>query len=138
MNWKQFIPAGIAGFIMLFGVGFFWHVAVEGRFYAEETLVIVRPHIAFPAIVIAELVRGFVMAYLYRIGYKGGSRTGAGARFGLLIGLFSAVFPLFHVGQYDFATGAWYWFEGLFYIVQGVLAGMVIGMVYARLGMKRA
>lgn len=137
LEWKMALPAGVAGFVVLFGLGFLWHVALLGEFYAEQTAAIRLPEAAYPAILGAELVRGFVLAVMFPIGYQGGSRTGEGLRFGLLIGVFSAMAPLYYMGQFNFASSAWFWAEGLFYLVQGAIAGMVIGMVYARLGMPR-
>ncbi len=134
---RMTLPAGLAGFVVLFGLGFLWHVALLGDFYAEQTAAIRLPGLAYPAIVIAELVRGFVLAVMFPIGYQGGSRTGEGLRFGLLIGVFSAMAPLYYLGHFDFTSLRWFWAEGLFFLIQGAVAGMVIGMVYARLGFRR-
>lgn len=132
MNWSRFVIAGVAGFIVLFGLGFAWHVPIFGGFYAEQIFRIARPEMILPTIIIAEIIRAFILAYIYPIGYKGGSPVTEGAKFGIMLGLFTAMMPLIYFARYEYASMAFFWVEGAFFVIQGAIAGIVIALIYGR------
>ena len=132
MDVKKLVLGGVVGFVVLFGFGFIWHVPLLGGFYAEQTAAVALPQMVLPVIILAELIRGFLMAYAYPLGYKGGSPVVEGARFGLLMGLFTAMLPLIYVSRLNFSSFNWFWAEGAFFAIQGVLAGIAIAYVHGK------
>lgn len=130
MGVKKLVLGGAVGFVVLFAAGFIWHVPLLGGFYAEQTAAIALPEMVLPVIILAEIIRGFVMAYVYPLGYKGGSPVIEGARFGVLMGLFTAMLPLIYVSRLNFTSFNWFWAEGVFFLIQGALAGIAIAYVH--------
>ena len=76
------------------------------------------------------VIQGFVMSYIYPLGYKGGPPAIEGAKFGLAMGLFTAMTAGVYFARFNFSSMSWFWMELIFFLIQGAIAGAVIGMVY--------
>ncbi len=127
---KKLVLAGVAGFVGMFAFGYIWHVPLLGEFYGQQTGPIALPEMAMPTIILAEIIRAFLLAYIYPLGYKGGSPGMEGHRFGVLMGLFTAMLPLVYVSQLNFASFNWFCVEGLFFVIQGAIAGLIVALIY--------
>ena len=86
MDFKKFIIALIAGFIVMFLLSGLWHVLILGDFYRSLTPM-VRKQYQMPYIALGYFVFAVLMAYIYPKGYQGGNPVPEGLRFGILMGL---------------------------------------------------
>ena len=136
MNWNKFLLAGVVGSVVVFVIGWVWHVPLFGSFYAEQQATIRRGEVMMELIVLAEIVRGFVLAYIYPFGYKGGAPWLEGLRFGVILGLFACVGALVALSVLNFASPAWFWMQAIFLIIQQAAAGIGIAYVYGTQGGK--
>ena len=130
MNWTRFALAGVAGFVVSFATGAIWHIPLFGDFYAEQIAEIARPGRGVGLIAVASVVRGFLFAYIYPLGYSGGSPLREGAKFGLLMGLVTAFPTAVYYSQVAFASMAFMWVELIFWVIQGPMIGVAIAYVF--------
>ena len=130
MNWTRLSLAAAGGVVVMCGLHFVWHAPLFGNFYLEQNAAIRAPEIAVPGIFLAEAIRALVLAFIYPFGYKGGAPAMEGVRFGILMGLFSAMPLLIYVSRYNYSSFTWFWVEGLFFVIQGAIAGIVIAYIH--------
>lgn len=129
-NIKYLSMATLAGGLAMWLLAGAWHELLAAKYYAAETG---AKHEGTGVILIAYLVLGLIMAYMYPLGYKGGRPAIEGLRFGMLMGLLW-VFPheLAMAGAhstsipYVFKNAAWH-------IVEQGIGGIIIGLVYWKL-----
>jgi len=129
LNYKKFLLASLAGAGAMWLLAGLWHEVIMASFYAAEAH---ATHEGTAIILLAYLILGILMAYLYPLVYKGGRPFLEGLWFGILIGLLW-VFPheLAMAGAhgkslvYVFKNAAWH-------IVEQGAGGIVIGLVYGR------
>ena len=71
----------------MFLLGGLWHMSIMNTFYEEHSAAspLNEPKLQF--IVLGYLILGFLMAYIFPKGYRGGGAVGEGLRFGAVIGL---------------------------------------------------
>ena len=127
MNLKKIVLASLAGGIGMWILAGIWHELILANFYENATQ---ATHEGTGIILVAYLVLGALMAYLYPLGYKGGRPVIEGLRFGMVIGLLW-VFPheLAMAGahgeplSYVFKNAGWHMVE------QGI-GGIIIGLLY--------
>ena len=132
MNRKKLIPALVVGFVVIFVLGFLWHSVIMTGFYEEHygDVARARADTKIPFIVLGYLVLALLMAYLYPIGYKGGSPAAEGMRFGILIGLLW-VLPhglISHATENITLTGIIV--DAIWHVVEEGAGGIAVAMVY--------
>lgn len=106
-----------------------WHEIMMANFYSNENH---AKHEGIGIIFLAYLVLALFMAYIYPLGYKGGSPVIEGLRFGILIGLLW-VFP--HELAMADAHGDSITYvikNGVWHMVEQGVGGIVIGLVYGK------
>lgn len=129
MNIKKLIYAALAGGIAMWILAGVWHEFVMAAFYEAEAG---ATHEGTGVILLAYIILGFLMAYIYPMGYKGGKPVIEGLRFGILIGILW-VFPhdLSMAGahgeslSYVFQNAAWH-------VVEQAAGGIIIGLIYGK------
>jgi len=136
MDTKKLALSLLAGFVVMFLLGFLWHQFIMSGFYDDQLGDIARPEPKVGFIVLGYLVLALLMAYIYPIGSKGGSPTLEGLKFGALMGLLW-ILPhgLVYVGVANF-TFTYAIVDGLWHVVEEGLGGVVIGLVYGA-GMEK-
>lgn len=82
MDAKKFILATIAGGVVMWLLAGLWYWVIATKLYPPMAE---HPRMLF--IILGYLVLAILMAYLYPIGYKGGSPLAEGVRFGIVMGL---------------------------------------------------
>ena len=130
MNRKKLIPALVVGFVVMFVLGFLWHSVIMTDFYQEQYKDVWRADTKIPFIVLGYLVLALLMAYLYPVGYKGGSPAAEGIRFGILIGLLW-VLPhglVSHATENITLTGIIV--DAIWHVVEEGAGGIAVAMVY--------
>jgi hypothetical protein len=138
MNWNKLVLSGVLGALVMVVIGYIWHVPLFGGFYNEQWSSVARPELILWVAVLGEILRGFLLAYIYPIGYKGGQPSMEGLRFGVLLGLFAAMLSLIYFGVFNFASAAWFWAEAAYAVIQTGAAGVVIGLAYGTQAGKAA
>ena len=136
MNWNRFLIAGIAAAIVARVISWVWHVPLLGEFYGQQESAVARPEAMMATIIVADLVRGYVLAFIYPFGYKGGAPWMEGLRFGVLLGVFACAGALISASVYNFESLSWFGAQAIFLIIQQAVAGIVIGYVYGTQGGK--
>jgi len=134
MNYPRLALAALGGLIASFAFGFLVILLVPalldeahkypGVFRPQEEMMAVMP-IGIVATLIAMLVVAIIFAMIYR----GGSRITEGARLGVLIGIFAVCNVLhnymnFNIGL-KLALG-----QAAAYFFQWIIVGIVIGLIY--------
>jgi hypothetical protein len=127
MNWMRFILATVGGFIALVVVGLLWYTVVFASFYGDAILKTLQA--ATIMIIVVDILRALILAYVYPIGYKGGTPWLEGIRFGVVMGLVAGLptgFFLSAFGQPMNVAGM----QLVFHVVQGAVLGVVVALIY--------
>ena len=133
MNTKKFVLAAIAGFIVMFGISALWHKIVMGSFYGNHYEAIAT-NVDLLYVLIGYLVIGLLMAFIYPIGYKGGSPLKEGPRFGALIGLVGLLpMTLIVLLGSGLVTHTGAIVDVIWHIIEEGIGGTVIALVYGRI-----
>lgn len=134
MDRKKFLQATLAGGITMWILAGLWHELVMASFYTSETH---AKHEGIGIILLAYILLGLLMAYLYPLAYRGGQPLREGVRFGAIVGILWVLpHELAMAGahgesiSYVFKNAAWHTIE------QGI-GGIVIGFVYGGLNITR-
>jgi len=129
MDFKKFSMAVVGGFFAMFILGGLWNRVILKSFYMEQhTSSLAEPNILF--IILGFLILAVLMAYMYPLGYKGGSALKEGLRFGVVIGLLWYLpFNVIMIGVVG-KSGALVVVDGLWRLVEQGVGGIVIGYVY--------
>ena len=134
MNVTRLALASIAAFVAYFAIGFLTFAAGPLRREFENYKTIYRSQDSMKSVMpfgmLAMLVAMVVLTILYASTYRGGSSLAAGARFGVLIGLFAVCAFVIHnyvnlnIGL-RLTVG-----QAIAYFVEWVVVGIVIAAVY--------
>ena len=129
MNYKKLILATLATAFVMWATAGVWHNLIVANYYARETG---ASHDGIGAIIIAYVILGLFMSYMYPLGYKGGKPVLEGLRFGVIIGILW-VFPheLAMVGAHGESL-SYVIRNGLWHIVEQGLGGIVLGLIYGK------
>lgn len=130
MNVKKFIMALVAGFIVMMGVAYVFHVVLMKDSYDMWLKEVSRPEGRFQFILYSYLCLAALMAYIYPMGYKGGSPFGEGLKFGILMGLVCRL-PLALVMSAT-TNVVWQWVavEAAWHCLEQGIGGIVIAYMY--------
>jgi uncharacterized membrane protein YvlD (DUF360 family) len=130
MKTKKFMLAALLACVVMWLLAGLWHEIIMAQFYQRETE---ASHEGTGIILIAYLVLGVIMAYIYPIGYKGNKPALEGLRFGFVIGILW-VFPHELVMAGAHGNSISYVFKNaLWHLVEQGVGGMVIGIVYGKM-----
>jgi hypothetical protein len=131
MNAKRLIIAIIAGFVLIFATDFLIHSVWLMRDY-EATKALWRPETEMTKYVgwmfFAQFLCAATFAFIWAAGFAGRS-VGAGAAFGLVMGLFQQIWAIVNyvVIPMPGALAAKWFISGL---GQAVLLGMLVAAIY--------
>ena len=130
MDLKKMLFAIIASFVAMFALSGLWHTFFMADFYATDrpTVAFAEPKMQF--VVLGYFILALLMAYIYPLGYKGGSSVTEGLKFGILIGLLwmlPEAVVLFGVFE---SSGTVLVVDAIWHLVEQGIGGIVIGLVY--------
>lgn len=130
---KKFILATIFYSAVTMAHGFTWHLVFFPEFYAELGVYNREPPI-IPLGFASMVIQGLVLAYLYPLYYRGGSPIREGIKFGLILGIFLFSVSTLAVGAKIQVSSMPHWLgiQATFHLIQFVLAGAGIGLIYGR------
>jgi phosphotransferase system glucose/maltose/N-acetylglucosamine-specific IIC component len=130
MDTKKWLTAGLAGFVVMFILSGLWYMVIMAGFYETQNAAVSREQFNFLFIVLGYIVLAALMSYMYPVGYKGGSPTKEGLRFGILIGLLVALpMNLILHGVWK-VTLAGSLVDSAWHVVEKGIGGIVIALVY--------
>ena len=130
MDLKKFSLAVVGGFFAMFIPGGLWHMLIMHNFYEKYSgeSVLAEPNMLF--IILGVLILAVLMAYMYPLGYKGGSPLKEGLRFGVVIGLLWILpYNVIMIGVMGTAKTLVV-VDALWHIFEQGIGGIVIGYVY--------
>ncbi len=131
MNLKKFTPAALAGSVAMWLLAWLWHMLLVPGFYAANDEA--AHHDGLGLIVLAYLLLGALMAYMYPIGYKGGRPVLEGLRFGLLIGLLWVLpHALVRAGAHGGDSISYVLINSAWHLIEQGAGGVIIGLIYGR------
>lgn len=132
MKAKKLIMATIVAFVIMVLLSSLWYMVIMGDYYNQEFTEVQRPEFKMVWIFIGYLVGAFLMAYIYPLGYQGGSPANEGMRFGLLIGLITALpSALVYYGVWTIPFGPTL-IDVIYLIIEKIVGGLVIGLIYGK------
>jgi hypothetical protein len=133
MSSKKFTLAAIGYIVVTFVIAAGWHLGLFKGVY-DELGIFTRKEPLIHLGIFSMILQGIVFAYVYPIGYQGGSPVKEGLRFGLLMGIFmgsSAVFA--EAGKQQVSSlSTWLILESVYYLLQFGLVGVVVGLIYGK------
>ena len=128
---SKFWIAAASYLLLTFFMAATWHLVLFKDVYARLGA-FTRPRPIIALGVLSMVLQAAIAAYLYPLFYHGGNPRATGAWFGLLLGIFmgsSAV--LAEAGKNQVGSlRTWILLEGLYYVVQFMIVGLVIGWIY--------
>ena len=113
--------------------GFTWHFNFFHDVYAQLGIYN-REHPIIPLGFASMVLQGLILAYLYPRFYRGGAPAKEGIRFGLIMGLLLfSVSTLANAAKIQVSSmSTWLEIQAAFHLIQFVLAGAGIGLVYGK------
>jgi len=135
MDGKKLIYAALAGFVVMWILSGIWYMVLMKDFFEEAmagvynaNAILDEPNLVF--IVIGYLIYAFIMAYIFPIGYKGGSAISEGLKFGAIVGVLITVPMTFiNMGLLS-ASVTPALVDAIYQIVEKAIGGIVIAKVY--------
>ena len=133
---SKFPLAWAAYVVVTFVLGFVWHLALFKKTYQKLGIFSRIDDPIIPLGLIAMLIQGAILAYIYPLSPMGGSLLGEGMKFGLVFGAFIASSAVFAEAAKQKVTSlpTWLALESAYYVIQFGLAGIAIALVYGKKG----
>ncbi len=135
MDVRKLLIAALAAFVVMFLLGYLWHVVLMADFYQSNSgeVAVDRQTPMLFYIGLGYLSLSLVMAYIYPKGAEGDSHIMDGIKFGAIMG-FLWIVPLSSVlyGATIITSKTLVFGDGLYHIVEGAIGGALIAMVYGK------
>jgi hypothetical protein len=114
--------------------GYVWHLLLFKQTYMELKIFSRIEDPVIPLGFSAILIQGALLAYVYPLVSRRSQPVVDGLRFGLLVGMFLATSAVLAEAGKNYVTSlsTWLVLETSYYLVQFVLSGLVIGLMYGR------
>lgn len=128
---KKFIWATVLYSIVTMILGYSWYLIFFKDLYSTLGIYNREPPI-IPLGFASMVIQGPLLAHLYPRYYKGGSPALQGIKFGMVMGLFLySVSTIANAAKIQVSPiSTWFAMNGLFHLIQFVLVGAGIGLVY--------
>jgi hypothetical protein len=130
MNVTKLAIGTVVGFIVAFGFGGIWHMALFSNYYyhnPEITIQRAEPMLGY--IAIGELLRSFVLAWLFLQLFPQGATVGKGIMLGIMAGLLAAgLWAFANYGVFMLPMN-WVVMDTFFVLIQTALNGLVLALL---------
>ena len=132
MNVGKLLTTAAAAFVAMFVLSVLWHTIILEDYYTASTAQLARATMSIPVIAFAYVVMALVMAYMFPLGYKGGSALAEGFRFGAIVGVLiwlptGLVYS--SIWNYPMNTAL---IDAAWHVVEEGVGGIALAMVFAR------
>ncbi|MBI4548687.1 MAG: DUF1761 domain-containing protein [Ignavibacteriae bacterium] len=130
---KKFWLAALGYIVITFIIAAFWHLVIFKDVY-DQLGIFTRKEPIIPLGLASMILQGLVLSYLYPLFRRGNSPIKEGLKFGILMGIFmgsNAV--LAEAGKQQVSSlSTWLLLEGVYYLLQFAIVGVVIGSIYGK------
>jgi hypothetical protein len=133
MNAKKIILATISFFILTMALAYPWHLIWFHDLY-QEMGAFTRQTPIMQLGMLAVIVQGIVIAYLYQFWYRGGNTVIQGIKFSLMLGL-----VVYSVMGFSMAAkinispvSTFLIYSAAFQFIQFLITGVFLGLIYGR------
>ena len=135
----KLILSAIVGGIVLFFLGWIFYVLIFGGFMMDNFGKIMRDPGDYKlwAVIVANFLEAFFLAWIYPKGYKGGAPAKEGFMFGIYIGLLMSVPFVFYIWAQYPVTWQAALLDGILMLIMTIITGLVIGLVYGKIEGKK-
>ena len=126
---KRAVLLAVTYLVLTFPIAAVWHLVLFPQSMAGAAF---RAPPLFALGLLSTVVQAIVVAYLYPRLSRGGSPIRDGLRFALIMGSFIASYGvLAEAGKFAVGpTASWVFHEGAFFVVQWIVIGIAVGLVY--------
>ena len=126
---RRAVLLAVTYLVLTFPIAAIWHLGLFPQSMAGPAF---RGQPLFAMGLLSTVVQAIVVAYLYPRLARGGSAVRDGLRFALIMGSFIASYGvLAEVGKFAVGpTTSWVLHEGAFFVVQWIVIGIALGLVY--------
>ncbi len=133
MNIKKIALATLSYVVLSMAIAFPWHMILFHELYAEIGA-FTRPEPIIPLGMLAMVIQGAVIAYLYPFWYKDGNPIVSGIKFMMIAGLLIYTVMVFAtVAKMDINPISTLIIYGtLFQLIQFTITGAALGLIYGR------
>ena len=137
MNIKKLVLATISYVLLSLAIAYPWHMVWFHDLYVEMGA-FTRLEPIIPLGMLAMVIQGFVLAYLYPFYYRGGQPAVEGIKFTLIAGLLIyTVMGFATAAKIDInPVSTFLIYHSLFQFIQFILTGSVLGLIYGRIEKK--
>lgn len=131
---RRFLAAWAGYLIATFIGGFVWHLVLFRQTYIDLKIFTRIEDPVIPLGLSAMLIQGALLAYAYPLLSRRRRPAVDGLRFGVLAGVFLATSAVLAEAGKNYVTSlsTWLVLETTYYLLQFMLSGLVIGLVYGR------
>jgi hypothetical protein len=133
---KRTLLAALAAFVTMFLVSWLlFGVVFAGQIESmqePEMMGLAGDMPNMPVLMLSYLVLALMMAFIFKFGYEGGAPVAEGIRFGIFVWLLVSVTNYLEWVAWDMMSWGFFAFNGVLYLVQFVLGGLVIGLILGR------
>ena len=132
-NSRRLLLAAASYVILTFIIAATWHLVAFKAVY-EQLAIYTRSEPIIPLGIASMIVQAVIFALLYPRFARGVSPAREGALFGLVMGAFLASYAvLADAAKLEVTSlGTWLALEGIYYLIQFPLVGLVFGLIYGR------
>jgi len=133
MNLKKMILATISYVTLTMVVAYPWHIILFHDLYVSMGAV-TRSEPIVPFGMLAMVIQGFIIAYLYPFYYRDGNPIVQGIKFSLIMGtIVYSIMGFATVAKIDINPISTFLIYGfVFQVIQFVLTGVALGLIYGK------
>ena len=129
---KKMIMAWLGAFVAMFLLSYVWHDPLMGEYYTKIYSEVNLPmeDFSIKLIMVGYLIQAYLLAYIFPIGFSGGSAVKEGLRFGVILGsLFALPGAFIFAAVYKMPLEANI-IDAIYHIVEFSVGGIVIAKIY--------
>jgi len=130
---KKMIMAWLGAFAAMFLLSYAWYDPLMGEYYGNIYSEINLPleDFSMKLIIVGYLIQAYLLAYIFPIGFSGGSAVKEGLRFGVILGsLFALPGAFIFAAVYKMPLEANI-IDAIYHIVEFSVGGIVIAKIYS-------
>lgn len=133
MNYKKIALATLSYLVLSMAIAFPWHMIWFHDLYTQMGAV-TRPQPIIPLGMLAMLIQGVVIAYLYPFWYRGGNPIAQGIEFSFIAGLLIyTVMGFATVAKMNIEpVSTFLIYHTVFQAIQFVITGAALGLIYGK------